>query len=62
MNSNENKPLLSINNKPKVTNQKDMIIVYNQSTSTYYCIRSIVLLIILIGFIVGIVLIIKRTS
>ena len=62
INSNENKSLLSINNKPQVASQKDVIIVYNQSASTYYCFRSIVLLIILISIIVGIVLIIKRTS
>ena len=62
MNSNEIIPLLSTNNKPRVVPRNEIIISYNKDTSTYYCVRIIVLIAIIIFIIVGIILIVKQTS
>ena len=61
MNSNEIIPLLSTN-KPRVVPRKEIIISYNKDTSTYYCVRLIVLIAIIIFIIVGSILIIKQKS
>ena len=62
MNSNEKKPLLPITNTPQTIIKKEVIIVNNDVASAYYCFRIIALIIILIGFIVGIVLIVEKNN
>jgi hypothetical protein len=60
MNSNERNALLSTNNNQQVVTHKEVILVNSEAASAYYCARFIVLTMILIGFIVGLVYIIKN--
>jgi hypothetical protein len=61
MNSNEKKPLLSINNQRVIT-RKEMTLVNSDTASCYYCCRLIMLVIIIIVLIIGIIYIIKNNK